>query len=218
MKVLVNDTEIKLPSTLAEITLGQRIAYHNQYGKDIHEALQSIEDMPEDMRELEQAVLYMDIAVKQFSFFSGIPLRLVEDTQALEGIMEVCAVMNQLLAEDVATEYKAAFEWEGCTWELHPPELKNGSSLTFGELVDSKQILQDLQELGAGRWESLQRLCAIYLRKQGEPYHKSFADESGERVRLMAGLPLDIALSVSFFLSNSTSLFLKHSVASQPAG
>ncbi len=217
MNVTVNNKVIKFPTTLSEITLGQRIAFDALYGKDINEGIASVQDMPDDeMKPLEWGVLHMDIACKQFSFFSNIPLEIVQETPLLEEVMNVYNVMSKLLADDAAQPYKESFAWNGDVWELHPPELKSTSSLTFGELIDSKQIIQDLANIGAGRFEQLQRLCAIYLRKKGEKYDKHFGSDDGPRLKLMADLPMDIALSVAFFLSRSISLSLKHLLSLVP--
>jgi len=66
-------------------------------------------------------------------------------------------------------------------------------------------------DLGSGKWESMLRLCAIYLRKKGEEYKEEFLYEDSERLLLMQQLPMNIAMQVGFFLTGTMNFYLNTS-------
>lgn len=215
MKLRINDREVTLPSSLAEITLGQRIAFHNEHGKELEEALTGILEMEEGFeRSMVEMEFTMQQAIRSFAFFTGADLEAVRESECLSDILAVYhACLRGLLEEEEVVELRGRYTWKGEKWELAPPVLENSSAMTFGEFIDSKNIVQQLNQLGNGRWEALQALCAIYLRKAGEAYDKTFADEGSERYQMMAGLPMDIAIEVAFFLSSSLSIYLNTSAS-----
>jgi len=200
MQILVNDKLIDLPTSLSSITLGERIRFHDQYSGSLDEEITRITAMEEGpLKDLEWAHFNIDIACKTFSFFSGIDLTVVREAESLTTIMQVYSIVKASLLEEPELEEKTTFNWKGEIWEIQPPTLQADSKITFGEFIDSKQILQDMHAVGVGKWDSLLRLCAIYLRKQGEAYEKTFALENSPRLELMKTLPMDIALHVGFF-------------------
>ena len=208
MQILVNDIVVNIPTSLSEITLGERIRFHDQYGASLDEEITRITTMEEGpLKDLEWSHFHIDIACKTFSFFSGIDLDIVREAESLTTIMQIYNIVKTCLLEKPALEATTTFNWKKEIWEIQPPILQADSTITFGEFIDSKQILQDMYELGAGKWDSLLRLCAIYLRKQGEAYEKTFALENSPRLELMKSLPMDIALQVGFFLINSMHIY-----------
>lgn len=220
MQILVNDTLVNIPSSLSEITLEERIRFHDQYGASLDEEITRITAMEEgQLKDLEWSHFHIDIACKTFSFFSGIDLDIVREAESLTTIMQIYNIVKTCLIEEPELEATTTFNWKGEIWKIQPPILQADSAITFGEFIDSKQILQDMYELGAGKWDSLLRLCAIYLRKQGEGYEKTFALDNSPRLELMKSLPMDIALHVGFFLTNSMHIYwntLACSVAVEP--
>lgn len=213
MKILINDKEVIFPSSLGEMTLKQRIEFQNTHGdllETMYKSIQEIED-PDD-QEIELAEFRIEAAIRGVSFFTGIS---VEDLKQAESLNKLLTYYTSSLAVVFEEENKllenpkTEFTWRGEAWHLHVPELKNGDKLTFGEFIDSKQIIQNMVKLGKNRWECLIPLAAIYLKKEGEIYQESFLYEGSERLALMEELPMDIALHVGFFLSNSLSLFIQ---------
>lgn len=215
MKLRINDREVTLPSTLAEITLSQRIAFHAEHGKELEETLTGILEMEEGFeRSMAEMDFTMQQAVCSFAFFTGTDPETVRESDCLSDILAVYhACLRGLLEDEGSVEIRGRYVWKGEEWELAPPKVDGNSAMTFGEFIDSKNIVQQLNELGNGRWESLQALCAIYLRKTGEAYDKAFADESSERYQMMADLPMDIAIEVGFFLSSSLHSYLNTSAS-----
>lgn len=210
MRIIINDKEVNFPSSLSEITLGQRIDFFNQYGRDLeamHKSILEIEDSTE--QEIEFAQFSIEKMFSTFAFFAGVTVDALKESQFIDdiaGIYFSCLV--NLFEQEEDLEFKSSHVWNSEVWEIHPPVLKQGSHMTFGEFVDAKQVLQDMAELGKGEIDKLLRLCAIYLRKQGEAYDESFLYEDSERLQLMRSLPMDIAMQVGFFLSSSANTYL----------
>lgn len=215
MKLHINNREVTLPSSLAEITLSQRIAFHNDHGKELEDTLTGILEMEEGFdRSMAEMDFTMEQAIRSFAFFTGSDLETVRESELIGDILAIYqACLRGILEDEEVIEMRGKYDWQGEEWVLAPPVLDGHSAMTFGEFIDSKNIVQQLNQLGNGRWESLQALCAIYLRKTGEAYDKSFADESSERYKLMAGLPMDIAIEVAFFLNSSLHSYLSTSAS-----
>jgi len=209
MRVVINDKEVVIPSSLSEITLGQRIDFHNQYGKELDQMLTSIMEMEEvPDRELEIAQFHFERMFMTFGFFAGVEPEALKESKFIDDIANIYYSSLQVLFEDENNlDPQRLFNWKGEVWEIAPPLLSQSSKMKFGEIIDSKQIVQDLIELGAGKWEMMQKLAAIFLRKQDEPYRKEFMYEDSERLQLMRELPMDIALQIGFFLSSSINFY-----------
>jgi hypothetical protein len=219
MRIKINSTEFDFPTSLSAMTLGQRIDFQNEHGNTLDAMLASILEMPDDpIRDLELAQYQFEKMFSTFAFFSGAT---VEALKASEFINEISAIyfasMATIMEDEQALSIRGKYEWKGETWELAAPELRQGSNMTFGEFIDSKQIIKNMIDLGQGKWEQMAALCAIYLRRAGEAYQPEFMYDGSERRELMRSLPLDIALEVGFFLTGSLNSFLNISPFSNPA-
>lgn len=215
MKVTINDKEVNFPSSLAEITLGQRIEFQHQYGDDLDKMIDSILKMPDDAeREIEMMQFHFEKMFRTFAFFAGTTVDAVKESQFINevaGIYNTC--LSILFQEQKNMELQREFIIWGEKWVLAAPELKHGDKMKFGEVIASKQIVKDMADLGRGRWDAFIPLCAIYLRPEGEDYDESFMYENSERQKLMETLPLDVALQVGFFLSDSMNFYIAHSMS-----
>lgn len=220
MRVQINDKVVNIPSSLNEITLKQRIEFQNEHGNVLDDMVKSIlalED--EDEKQLELTQFQFEKMFRSFSFFSGIPVEALKESQFIDEIASIYySCLAVLFEQENQLKPLREFLWNGELWYLQSPELKNGDRMTFGELIDSKQIIQDMIKLGKGDWERLLPLCCIYLRKRDEIYQESFLYEDSERLKLMEQLPLDIALQVGFFLSSSLNMFMATSQSFNPQG
>lgn len=210
MRILLNDTEYVIPSSLSEFTLGQRIDFYNQHGKELEEMYKSILEIKDETeKEFETAEFQFELMFRTFSFFTGVDIEVLKESAFVDQIASIYfSSLHCLFEEEHELQPRTEFEWNGDVWELHPHELKHGSKMTFGEFIDAKQTVKDLLELGKGKWEYMLPLCAIYLRKKGEAYQKDFLFEDSERLDLMKSLPMDIALQVGFFLTGSMNMYL----------
>lgn len=214
MRIKIEDKEYKIPGSLMDITLSERIEFDNLYGKALKKQLGIIADMTDGVdREIEFTDYHLQLACKTLSFFGKIPLEIVQNTQ-IEEVLTIYHHTMKGYSEDTDFtekdfELQREFEWMDETWEIAPPMLKHDSVMTFGEFLDSKQAVQNLYEIGEEKWEAMLMLACVYFRKKGEPYNKDFANDQGERYKLMKTLPLAYGLHVCFFLLNCQRLYLR---------
>lgn len=220
MRVLVNDKEVVFPSSLSEITLGQRIAFHEQYGKELGLMAESINAMPEGVdKDLEAMEFYFEKAIRTFAFFARATPQSIKDSKFIDDVMTIYhSCLAVLMEEEYTMAPKYSFVWNNEEWVIDAPELKHGSKMKFGELIDAKQAIKDMADLGQGRWEQMLKMCAIYLRKKGEPYKEEFLYEGSDRIELMKSLPMDIAIHVGFFLTTIINFYLNISTYSKSQG
>lgn len=213
MRIKIEGQQYKIPASLLEVTLSDRIEYDREHGKELREKLSKILSQPEGVdRDLDLAEYQCDVACRTLSFFGKIPIDIVRQVKLEEVLIIYHEIMQAYSAEanfaDEAAPLNLELEWNEEVWCIAPPELKNASSTTFGEFLDAKQAVKNLFELANDRWESLLMLCCIYLRKAGEQYSEELSEEKGTRYQLMQTLPLAHALNVGFFLSASMSSYI----------
>lgn len=211
MQVTINGIDKILPSSLSEITLQQRIDFQEQHGNTLDEMADSIRQITDEVdREIETGIFQVEKMYRSVSFFLEVPLDVLKETEFIDTIANIYfACADCLFQEEEGLGKKNEFTWQDEQWLLAAPTLKNGDKMTFGEMIDSKQMIQDMIGLSKNRWECLLPLCAIFLRKKDEDYQESFVYENSERLELMKKLPMDIALEVSFFLKNSQTIYIQ---------
>ncbi len=212
------DKTFQYPVTTAEVTLGQRVAFYEQYGKELDEAATALlSGENEEVNNADETEHVLDAACKTFSFFTEIPLQEVRqniDVAQVYNIYNTC--LHSIMADAEGDKETLLWEWEGDTWNIAPPVLSPMSDMTFNEFLTAKEITRQLQQMGGGRWEGLPYLCAIYLRKEGEEFNEIFVQPDSERLKIMQTLPLNIALAVGFFLSSTMSSYLNTSASFNP--
>jgi hypothetical protein len=208
MKFTFQQKEYAFPTSLSQITLGERIAFYRQYEIDIAAEVADTPEANPEQDELALVELNLDKACKAFSFFSKIPL---EDVQAIPVTQVLNVYLNclkQIVQQQDEIDLQTEYEWNGELWYLEHPVLTYQSAMSFNEFVSAKQIMKQMQNLKAGLWEALPYLCAVFLRRYNEPFQEKFVAPDNERLAMMNNLPLDIALSVGFFLNDSMNTFL----------
>lgn len=218
MRILINKEEKTIPSSISEITLKQKIDFQNSYGKDLEAMAKSIIAMEDGVaKELELMQFQFEQMFKTMAFFTDIDEIVLKESEFIDKIASIYyASLAQMHEQEETFLLKHEFVWKEEIWVLDHPELKHGDRMTFGEMIDAKQIIQDMTDLGKNRWECMLPLSAIFLRKKDEAYDKSFLFEDSERLKLMEELPLDIAMNVGFFLNSSLNLFITASQYSDP--
>lgn len=211
MRLQLNDNWVEIPSSLEEITLKQRINYQIQVGNELDLMIKSILEMPDDEeKELEIVLFNFEKMIRTFAFFTDCTAEAIKESEFIDRIADIYyANLACIFEQESKMELQELFEWNGEIWKIDNPFIKHGSGMRFGELIDAKQIVQDLVKLGKSQWEVMLPLCAIYLRKEDELYDKSFLYEDSDRLKLMETLPLNIAMQVGFFLSGSLNMFTK---------
>lgn len=212
MKITIEGIQYRIPASLMDITLAERVEFDNQHGKELKKKLSAITEMKDTVeREMEFTDYHLQLACKTLSFFGKIPLEIVENTQ----IEEVLAIYHHTMrgySDDVdflnkEFELVHEFYWKDETWVIAAPILKHDSIMTFAEFLDAKQSVKNLYELGDEKWGALVNLACVYFRKKGEDYQTAFISEDGERYKLMQTLPLMYALHVGFFLKGLMALY-----------
>jgi hypothetical protein len=204
MKFKFQNKIYTFPVSLSDIKLRQRIEFDALYGKEIVEKHKSIFDKDGKPTDPTEAVLFqLEVACKNFSFFSGIDLDDVFKIP-IGQVMDVYHVCFEgIQKQENELKFSQKHYWNNEVWKIEAPEINYESKITFNEFVTSKQIVKTMNEMGHGQWEVLPSLCAIFLRKEGELFDEKFLSGQTNRTELMKDLPLDIALCVAFFLASS---------------
>jgi hypothetical protein len=211
MTIIINDIEIILPSSKSELTLARRIAFEQEHGNLLGKMFESIMAMEEqNEKKIELVTFHFEKMFRTFSFFTGIPLDVIRECEFVDDIANIYYDHLAALVDDQdPNELKREFLFNGHIWILPGIELKHGDKMSFGEVIDSKQRIKDMAEIGMSKAEQLLPLSAIYLRKKGEEYEEDFLYEGSDRLKFMEDLPMDIAEQVGFFLKSLMNSWLR---------
>lgn len=207
MRIRINNRELTLPNNKSEVTLGRRLDFQLEHGDLLDQMRDSIAKMEAGPdKEVEALEFHFEKVMRIFSFFSGLPVDDLRNGRHIEKIV-FCynACLGPLFDAPTDKEVRTGFTIKDEFWYLPEPALKQGDPLTFGEIIDAKQMAKDAATLELGEWYTLLRLCAIFLRREGEEYEESFLYEGSKRIALMRELPLSVAEYVAFFLKRWTS-------------
>lgn len=197
------------------MTLSDRIEFDKTYSAEITAMRDEVfkkddndNEIPEDKDEVEN--LNLAIAIRNFAFFSNIPLEEVENNIPITQVASIFyACFEQIYSEQENIKVEESYLWKDKLWYIENPELSSESEITFNQLITSKQIVKQMQELGAGNWEAIKSLAVVYLRKENEKFDEKWLFPESDRMKMMDDLPMNIALHIGFFLQSSMSLFLK---------
>ncbi len=212
MEFSFNHNIYTIPTSLAEVTLGQRIDFEVWYVKNMAGQEKKIASMEEGIdKEAEQFIYQMELLCNSFSFLSGIDIVEVKEHINIAHLCDLfLPCFRALFEEQEKISLQITYLWKDEIWELASPHLDYKSAMTFNEFLTAKQVIKSLHDLGESNWIALQYLCAIFLRKKDEAFDESFATEDSKRFKLMRELPMDIALSVAFFLSSLSKAWLNN--------
>jgi len=195
------------PSTLAEMSLRQRIDFQQTYGAELEAKRIEIAEMPDgDLKENELEYWGVLLAVKTFSFLTGIPFEKASKEISLYDIMDIYYDHMATLFAEPTGKPKNEFTWNGVLWELCNPIMTHDNKITFNEFLLGKEVMRQMLALGKGKWDAMPYLCAIYLRPKGEQFEEA---KVNERLEMMLDLPMDIALQVGFFLTSLMTVYSK---------
>lgn len=204
-----------LPVTLNQITVRQKIDFDRLYRDKINEMYSNTFKMDdqgelEEMDDIEASLFKVSVAVMNISFFTGIPLQEVESEMSVEDVMNLYySCIHQIYEEQDNIELQESYLFKDQFWFIEPPYLTNESKTTFNQLITSKQVIKQMQELSAGKYEAIPYLASIYLRKEDEEFQEDWLNNGAERLEMMYDLPMDIANAIAFFLQNSMSSYMK---------
>lgn len=209
-----------LPVTLNEIPLRKKIEFDRLYREEINTMYEKVVTMDDEgniteIDEIEYNIFKVAVAAMNLSFFSGIPREIVEKEIEIGSLMEIySSCFHQLYDEQDNIELQEDYLFNNQLWKLGPPTLSHDNKLTFNELVTSKQIIKQMQELSVGKWEAIPYLAVIYLKKEDEEFQEEWLQEGSERLEIMRDLPMNIAVAIAFFLQISMDMFLRISAFS----
>jgi hypothetical protein len=210
LNIKINDVSHDVPSDVSQITLGKFVQWYEQYGRDLDEQLSAIfENSPKDELELDLQFHMDKEALSWYSFFTGFDFFSCTDIDLTDMLLQY-RVLRSLLkdSENECREFPLEIDWLEEKWLIQDFRVNPGSTMSFNEIITSKEVVRQINQMGQGKWHSLIYLCCIYLRKENEAYSKELT--SGERLTLMETVPLNHALSVAFFLSSSISIYRNH--------
>lgn len=211
MVLVINGVSHNIPTTVSELTLGQFIEYYNAYGKKLDEEFNLLAGSKEEDAITRELNLYQQVdkeALCWFTHFTGFDFFTSTNISLVEIITAYHVLRQEIKNSEVAeVNFPVQVQFNNETFVLSDYKINPESSMTFSELLTGKEIIRQILKLGAGKWEALQYLCAIYLRKESEAFTDSLVKE---RLPVMLALPLNEALKVSFFLTCSINTFKKH--------
>lgn len=224
MQVTVNTKAYEVPFDLASISLGDFINYQDQYGSDIDKLLIALSEKEytgaDDEIELQKAMdldSHLDTeALAWYSYWTKTDLYEVRHQPNIEPVLAQYRLLRFLLKqqmEEAEAVYPLEVSWNDEQWEIQSHVVNPESQMSYNEIVTSKETMRQLYTLGKSQWHCLLYLCCIYFRKKDEAFDDTMIYEGGERMELLKGLPLNIAVKVSFFLNNCVNI-LKSLLAS----
>lgn len=224
MKFKYQNKTYHFPASLRDITLRKRIEFDKLYAKDIETMRNDVYRKDENGMdippvEMDEILFNVSVALRNFAFFTGIPLEEVEQNIAVEDVLNVYhSCFKQLHEQQDDIKIEKEYVWNDEVWTLEQPKLTYESKITFNELVVSKQIVKQMHDVGSGNWEAMVYIASIFLKRKDEVFDESWIAPDSERLQMMYDLPMDIALAVGFFLQVSMSVFTRTSQYSEEVG
>ncbi|HRO97571.1 MAG TPA: hypothetical protein PLY79_10955 [Ferruginibacter sp.] len=205
MIISVNGEEKHVPSSLEMITLGKFIEWYETYGSKLDKELQEILDKEYDHElQLEFAIEehLLNEAIAWYSYFTGYDFSIVKNSNQGDELLIQYKIIRGLLKEHEqnTTEFPTKIQWNGEDWMIQNFVVDPKSEMTFNEIITSKEVMRQLHSLGLGKWHSLLYLSCIFFRKVDEPFLDELIYEDGERMNQLRNLPMNIAMTVGFFL------------------
>lgn len=219
MQIEVNGEVKNIPSDLSQVTLGQFIKWSDEYGKALDAGLGHIleADYEDEMyREFDIESHIDKEALSWCSFFTGCDFFEIQKSKEASELIDNYRIIRMLLkqSEINAVDFPVFIEWNAEKWVIQDFRVDPKSPMDFNEIVTSKEAMRQLMMVGKGKWDSLLYLCAMFLRKEGEPFKDEFIHEGSDRLQLMESLPMTYALNVAFFLNSCVSTWASTSASS----
>jgi hypothetical protein len=214
MFITIAEKSYKLPGSLRDVTIWDRILFDREHGKELKEQLKKLIDMKEGpMKELEFSDYHYQLACRNISFLGKIPWEVIVDTD-LAQVLSLYHHTTRSFTEDVdfgnqEFELNRTFFWENDEWQIQAPELRPDSEMSLGEFLQAKQWVKNTWELAEEKWDALHGLACVYFRKAGEKFNEDFTNEGSERYELMKRLPLEYAIHLGFFFRDSILSYLQ---------
>jgi len=219
MQATIGNHDFIYPNSPDELTIGQWIQFVREYGLQLDAHADKIAEMePGHGKTLSGIQLYVERAYAVAAFFAGLDIGVAKAEMPLP---EVTRIYREEFAKCFRAGDQLFITHDGIDFTLPEPHLSQSSTMTFGEVIDSKVMLYNAGVLEWTRWELIRMLCAIFLRAPGEPYREEYSYLDGNRADQMNDYPIRAALIVSgwyeqlnSFLEGSFAVFQDSSIKS----
>tara|TARA_R100000908_G_C3710203_1_gene117136 strand:- start:42 stop:725 length:684 start_codon:yes stop_codon:yes gene_type:complete len=199
----VGKTRCTIPNEWKELNVSQ---YAKVCQILIDYEIVDIEEVPEEHQEI-QKVKNIKANREVFTYLSGLERSVVDQCNLKD--MENCLnLMNQFLNKKVEQEIKEdsvadSFNWKGKTYFFPLPLM---TETTFGDYIESEQVMMNAKEIEGGRFGLIAKQMAILCKEEGEETNDELIEK---KTRLFEKLPMDIVWKFVFFLMKQTSLLQK---------
>jgi hypothetical protein len=205
MLIKINNEDYEVPFSTELVTLGQYINYQRKFGKDLDKELISIVEKYKGGNGIDYSLEIDDHIDKEalswFSFWTGVDLVSLKGDTIVSPLLRAYRDLKSLFYNE-GDLFPFEVEWQGIKWRIQGTKVDSESEMTLNEVVTSKEILRQTYKLGQSKWEAMPILCAIFFRKENEPFTDALIHPNSERMRIMREeLPLCHANKVGFFLS-----------------
>jgi hypothetical protein len=215
MTLTINDIDYEIPFDPQWIKLDDYIEFQNQYGKKLDEDLQKIFEN-DKLDPYEQEIALEDHidneAIAWFSFWSKVDLTVAKNTPSIEPALYHYRILRSIFLDsekEAEEKFMEPFVFEEETWYLQDWKVNPANTMTFNEIITSKEIIRQARKFSMGKWASMKYLCAVFLRKKNEPFSDELIWEGSERLILMGSMPVAYAMRVGFFLLSCVSILKK---------
>lgn len=199
----------RLPVGLSDVTIQQCIDFDRAHGVAFRAQAAAL-DTELDTYDLSLTQITADAAVEAFSFFTAID---ADKVKRGFDIAQILVYFNTTLAPMLSAplaEMAPEVYFAGEVWHIAAPQLTAASAITFNEFLLSKEFSRQISQTGAGAVEALPYLCAIFLRKPGEPFTEALIAEGSERLEIMRSAPMNIGAGVAFFFEAFNTFVLEN--------
>src|SRR3954466_7581037 len=90
MELIINGKTVVLPSSLSEISLGERIRFQDEVGSKLDEMLQSVSEIEDELeKEIELVQFGIEKMAYTFAFFAGVTVDAVKESEYMDDIAEI---------------------------------------------------------------------------------------------------------------------------------
>lgn len=168
--------------------------------------IKNIDDLEEEEQE-KQKMKNVKANREVFAYLSGLEKTIV-DQCSLKDMNDCLELMNQFLNTRIENKIKSddvqeSFNWKGKEYHFPLPLMKES---TFGEYIESEQVMMNAKEIEGGRFGLIARQMAILCKEKGEQTNDELIEK---KTRLFEKLPMDIVWKFVFFLMKQTSSLQK---------
>lgn len=151
MKIIVNGKPVTFPSSLSELTLGQRIDFYNLYGRDLDKRGKRLSEMEDGLdKDFARDELEEDTMIQTTCFFINCTPEALKESEFLDTAAAIYySSLSLLLSDDMALIPEREFAWKGEQWIIQAPQFKP-ESISLNEFATAKRLMNDLRMFSKG--------------------------------------------------------------------